>query len=117
MKHLPYSLLDGECVLKSFGEADIFGEREVVSETRLRHIHTELYRERKADRNGEKLISKGRLFYDCGRSVPDDVMFSSGGGCSVIVGNEEFRVTELRYHYGGGRLRIIELELEGGERV
>ena len=64
MKHLPYSLLDGECVLRSFGDADIFGEREVVSETRLRHIHTELYRERRADRNGEKLISKGRLFYD-----------------------------------------------------
>lgn len=117
MKHLPYSLLDGECILRSYGEADIFGEREIVSETKLRHIHTELYRQREADKNGERLITKGRLFYDCGRSVPDDVIFSAGGGCSVTVGSEELRVTEMRYHYGGGRLRIIELELQGGEGV
>lgn len=116
MHHLPYSLLDGQCILRSYGEADIFGGREVISETRLRHIHTELYCQREADKNGEKLISRGRLFYDCGRSVPDDVMFSAGGGCSVVIGSEELWVTEMRYHYSGGRLRIIELELKGGER-
>ncbi len=111
--HMPYRLLDGSCILRVYGGGDIFGDKEVVSERRLERVRIEIYRQKNADKNGEAVFSRGRIFYDCGRSVPDEAVFSSGGECSAIIRGEEFRVTGIKYHYCGGRLRFIVLELAG----
>lgn len=111
--HMPYRLLDGSCILRTYGGGDIFGDKEVVSERRLERVRIEIYRQKNADKNGEAVFSRGRIFYDCGRSVPDEAVFSSGGECSAIIRGEEFRVTGIKYHYCGGRLRFIVLELAG----
>ncbi|WP_432649470.1 putative minor capsid protein [Huintestinicola sp.] len=110
---MPYRLLDGSCILRVYGGGDIFGDKEVVSERRLERVRIEIYRQKNADKNGEAVFSRGRIFYDCGRSVPDEAVFSSGGECSAIIRGEEFRVTGIKYHYCGGRLRFIVLELAG----
>lgn len=114
MKHMPYRLLDGSCILRVYGCGDIFGDKEIISERRLERIRIEIYRRKNSDKNGEAVFSRGRVFYDCGRSIPEDLVFSQGGECSVIIRGEEFRVTEMKYHYGGGRLRFIVMELGAG---
>ncbi|MGN0637711.1 MAG: putative minor capsid protein [Huintestinicola sp.] len=111
--HIPYRLLDGSCILRTYGGGDIFGTREVISEIPLRRVRIEIYRQKNSGRNGEAVFSRGRIFYDCGRSMPEDAAFSAGF-CSVIIRGEEFRVTEIKYHYLGGRLRFIVLGLGSG---
>lgn len=111
--HIPYRLLDGSCILRVYGGSDIFGDRQIVSERRLEKVRIELYRQKNSDRNGEAVFLGGRIFYDCGRSIPDETVFSQGGECSVVIRGEELRVTGIRYHYLGGRLKFIVLELAG----
>lgn len=111
--HMPYRLLDGSCILRVYGDCDAFGDREVISEKRLERVRIELYRQKKADKNGEAVFSRGRIYYDCGRSRPEDMVFSVGGECSVVIRGEELRVTEIKYHYLSGRLRFVVLELAG----
>lgn len=111
--HMPYRLLDGTCILRVYGGGDIFGDKEVVSERRLERVRIEIYRRKISDINGEAVFSRGRIFYDCGRSIPEDMVFSAGGGCSAVIRGEEFPVTGIKYHYFGGRLRFIVLELAG----
>lgn len=113
MKHIPYRLLDGSCILRVYGNKDIFGGREVISERSLRRVHIELFRKKDVSKNGEAVFSCGRLYYDCGRSIPEDAVFSAGGDSAVIISGQEFRISETRYHYFGGRLRSIVLELNG----
>lgn len=113
MRHIPYRLLDGSCILKCYGEPDIFGERQVVSEKRLERVRIELFLKKDASRNNEAVFSCGRLYYDCGRSIPEDASFSADGGCSVIIRDREFRVTEIRYHFVRGKPAFIVLELGG----
>lgn len=108
---MPYRLLDGSCILRVYGGGDIFGDREIISEKRMERVRIELYRKKSADKNSEAVFSRGRIFYDCGRSIPEEAVFSAGGECTVIIRGEELRVTEVKYHYGGGRLRFIVLEL------
>lgn len=108
---MPYRLLDGSCILRVYGGGDIFGDREIISEKRMERVRIELYRKKSADKKSEAVFSRGRIFYDCGRSIPEEAVFSAGGECTVIIRGEELRVTEVKYHYGGGRLRFIVLEL------
>lgn len=108
--HIPYRLLDGSCILRTYGGGDAFGERQVISEIKLERVRIEIDRRKNSDRNGEAVFSRGRIFYDCGRSIPQNAEFSAGF-CSVIIGSEEFRLTEIKYHYAGGRLRFIVLGL------
>ena len=113
MKHIPFRLLDGSCILRTYGNMDIFGGREVISETRLERVRIEFSRKKVVSGCGEAVFSCGRLYYDCGRSIPEDAVFSADGGCSVIIGGREFRVTEIRYHFSSGVPVFIVLELGG----
>ena len=113
MKHIPYRLLDGSCILRVYGNEDIFGGREVISEKKLGRVHIELFRKKDVSKNGEAVFSCGRLYYDCGRSIPHDAVFSAGGDSAVIISGQEFQISETRYHYSRGQLRSIILELNG----
>ncbi|MCI7768410.1 MAG: minor capsid protein [Oscillospiraceae bacterium] len=113
MRHIPYRLLDGSCILRNYGEMDIFGGREIISETKLERVRIELFLKKDASKNGEALFSCGRLYYDCGRSIPEEADFSADGGCSVIIRDREYQITELRYHFVGGKPAFIVLELGG----
>lgn len=111
MIHMPYRLLDGSCILRVYGDEDIFGDRQVVSERRLQRVRIELYHQKNSDKSGEAVFLRGRIFYDCGRSIPEDMFFSAGGECSAVIRGEELRVTGIKYHYFRGRLKFIVLEL------
>lgn len=113
MRHIPYRLLDGSCILRQYGKKDPFGEREIISETRLEKIRIELFRKKDVSKSGEAVFSFGRLYYDCGRSFPEEAFFSAEGDMSVVISGEEFLISEIRYHCIGGKLRFIALELKG----
>ena len=109
--HIPYRLLDGCCILRNYGKEDIFGGREMISERSLERVRIELFRKNDCSKGGEMEFCGGRLYFDCGRSLPEDADFSADGGCSVIIRGREYKVTEMKYHFVGGKMRFIVLEL------
>ncbi|MBP1546138.1 MAG: hypothetical protein J6A37_06020 [Oscillospiraceae bacterium] len=113
MTHIPFRLLSDSCIIRKYGEGDIFGEREIISETLLERVKIITEKISQTDKNGEGAAQKGTLYYDCGRSIPEEAEFFCNGACTVVFGDREMRITDIKYRYFFGRLCIIELSLEG----
>lgn len=113
MTHIPFRLLSDSCIIRKYGEGDIFGDRVIISETMLRRVRFVRRKVAQTDKSAEGCVTGGTLYYDCGRSIPEEAEFFCNGACTVVFGDREMRITDIKYRYFFGRLCIIELSLEG----
>lgn len=114
MRHIPLALLGDQCTLKTFKRTGIFGDRQLLKETVLSRVCCDVKDRLRTGTLGEAFHGAGKVYFDCGRSSPEDAEFMAEGcESSVVFMGREYRVVGVRYIYSAGRLHHAEIMLGG----
>lgn len=97
MKQIPMKILTHSCILRIYSETDIYGDRELISDTEIKNVRIVPKCTRHLGTYSERLSHGGRLYYDCKNSQPADIDFlPTGCRAAIFFDDREYTIFMVR---------------------